>query len=291
MRVSEKNRAMNNNRVLKQTAMILIMLLIMGVLAVVCAILPARDSVSTETAAIRSVIDKTGRIIHAGGFVQTADAGIARYTNSYEALVNMYEHGNRVCEIDIRETGDGILVCAHGDEEYLADGMNLPKDATEAEFLSQKLFGSLQPMNVQMLAQFMRDHEDLLVITDIRGDVVEICGKLAREYPDLRNRFIVQIYHEAEYTPVKRIGFPHIIYTLYRAEDNERNLWEIAHFAQRHELVGVTIQYEQFYNWKNRIAMNHCGTPFMFHTVNDEIEIAQMLAKPFVLGVYTDITD
>ena len=37
--------------------------------------------------------------------------------------------------------------------------------------------------------------------------------------------------------------------------------------------------------------MNHCGTPFMFHTVNDEAEIAQMVAKPFVLGVYTDITD
>ena len=80
-------------------------------------------------------------------------------------------------------------------------------------------------------------------------------------------------------------------YARNRAEDNERNLWEIAHFAQRHELVGITIQYEQFYNWKNQIAMNHCGTPFMFHTVNDETEIAQMLAKPFVLGVYTDIAD
>ena len=87
------------------------------------------------------------------------------------------------------------------------------------------------------------------------------------------------------------IGFSHIIYTLYRAEDHERNLWEIAHFAQRHELIGITIQREQFYNWKNQIAMNHCGTPFMFHTVNDEAEIAQMVAKPFVLGVYTDITD
>ena len=73
MSVPEKNRAMNNIRVLKQTVMILFMLLIMGLLAVVCAILPARDSVSTETAAIRSVIDKTGRIIHAGGFVKTAD--------------------------------------------------------------------------------------------------------------------------------------------------------------------------------------------------------------------------
>ena len=288
MSVTEKNRVMNNIRVLKQPALILFLLLVMELLAVIYAILPARDSVSTETAAIRDAIHKTGRIIHAGGFVHTADGETLRYTNSYEALVNMYEHGDRVCEIDIRETGDGVLVCAHGDEDYLADGTDLQNNVTAEEFLSEKLFGFLQPMDVQMLAQFMRAHDDLLVITDIRGDIFEICEKLARNYPDLRNRFIIQIYHLAEYSPVNRIGFPHIIYTLYRAEDNERNLWNIARFAQRHELVGITIQQEQFFSWKNQIAMNHCGTPFMFHTVNDEAEIAQMLAKPFVLGVYTD---
>ena len=165
----------------------------------------------------------------------------------------------------------------------------MQKNVTAEEFLSEKLFGSLQPMDMQMLAQFMRAHDDLLVVTDIRGDNVKICEKLAQDYPDLRNRFIVQIYHEAEYIPVNKIGFPYIIYTLYRAEDRERNLWEIARFAQRHELVGITIQWEQFYSWKNQIAMNHCGTPFMFHTVDDEEEIAEMLAKPYVLGVYTDI--
>ncbi len=282
---------MNNNRVLKQIVMILALLLMMEILAVLYAILPVRDPVSIETATIRAVIEKTGRIIHACGFVQTADGETVRYSNSYEALMNMYEHGNRVCEIDIRETGDGVLVCAHGDEDHLADGLDLPKNVTAIEFLSERLFGSLQPMSVEMLAEFMRVHKDLLVITDIRGDVVGICEELGREYPELKSRFIVQIYHEAEYKPVRELGFPHIIYTLYRAEDHERNIWKIARFTQKHELLGVTIQREQFYSMKNQIAMNHCGTPFMFHTVNDEAEIAGMLKKPYVLGAYTDLIE
>ena len=87
------------------------------------------------------------------------------------------------------------------------------------------------------------------------------------------------------------MGFRNLIYTLYRAEDEERNLWEIAHFAETHELVGVTIQKEQFYSMKNRIAMAHCGLPFMFHTVDDTSEIEVMLQKPYVAAVYTDLTE
>lgn len=290
MIVTEENMKTNKNGGKNHTALILVFLFAAGLLTVVYSILPARYPVRTGTVAIRTAVAETGRIVHAGGFVQTAEGETVRYTNSFEALVNMYEQGNRVCEIDIRETGDDVLVCAHGDDCYLADGTDLPIDATEAEYLSTKLYGSLQPMNMQMLAQFMRDHEDLLVITDVRGDNVEICRKLASEYPDLRNRLIIQIYHEKEYEPILRMGFPFMIYTLYRAEDHERNLWEIAHYAQEHELVGVTIQKEHFYNWKNRIAMNHCGVPFMFHTVDDATEIGLMLSKPFVLGVYTDLT-
>jgi hypothetical protein len=87
------------------------------------------------------------------------------------------------------------------------------------------------------------------------------------------------------------MGFRNLIYTLYRADDEERNLWKIAHFSETHELVGITIQKEQFYSMKNRIAMAHCGVPFMFHTVNDAAEIEAMLQKPYVAAVYTDHTE
>ena len=273
----------------KRKATITLLFFLMIVLTAVFTVRPTKCPVSCEILAVREEIAKTGRIVHAGGFLQTKEKTV-RYTNSYDALVNMYEQGNRVCEIDIRETIDGALICAHGDETVLADGTGLPVDATEKDFLSVRLFESFQPMTVQMLTQFMHQHEDLLIITDIRGDNVEICRKLAQNYPELRQRFLIQIYHKEEYEPVNKMGFPYIIYTLYREEDSERNLWKLAHFVQRHELVGVTIQYDQFYSRKNQIAMNHCGVPFMFHTVDDASEITAMLRKPYVLGVYTDFT-
>ena len=146
-------------------------------------------------------------------------------------------------------------------------------------------------MTVEMLAAFMREHPDLTVITDAQGDNLRISRKLAEAWPDLKDRFIIQIYHESEYDPVREYGFQNLIYTLYRAADEERNLWEIAHFAEKHALVGITIQKEQFYSVKNRIAMAHCGLPFMFHTVDDAAEIEAMLRKPYVAAVYTDLTD
>lgn len=56
-----------------------------------------------------------GHIIHAGGFLNAGEVQVS-YTNSLEALENLYAKGNRFCEIDLQETADGMLICGHGDE-------------------------------------------------------------------------------------------------------------------------------------------------------------------------------
>lgn len=253
---------------------------------------PLQYPVSSGTEAVRATIADTGRVVHAGGFLTTESGERVAYTNSYDALLNMYGQGNRVSEIDIRETADGVLVCAHGTDEVFADGCDLPVEAAIDEFLETRIYGQFQPMTVEMLAAFMRAHPDLLIITDIIHQENEsVCKIIAETYPDLVERFIIQIYHESEYEPIRRLGFPHIIYTLYRADDQERNFWRISHFAETHELVAITTQKEQFYPWKNQLAMPHCGVPLMFHTVDDETEINMMLQKHYVLGIYTDFTE
>ena len=121
-----------------------------------------------------------------------------------DALRNMYDAGNRFCEIDIRETSDGVLVCAHGDDEHLANGSYLPVDAESADFLSERLFGEFQPMTVEMLVAFMRDHPDLFIVTDAQGDNLKISRKLAESYPDQLDNFIIQIYHDSEYDSIRQ---------------------------------------------------------------------------------------
>lgn len=283
---------MNTVKSKTRFGILFLLFVVAGFVIIFFCIRPLQYPVSPGTEAVRAAIAKTGRVVHAGGFLTTESGEQAAYTNSYDALQNMYEQGNRICEIDIRETADGILVCAHGTDERFADGCDLPAAVTADEFLSARIYGRFQPMTVEMLAAFMRAHPDLLIITDIIHQENEsVCRKIAETYPDLMERFIIQIYHESEYAPIHGLGFPHIIYTLYRAEDQERNYWRISHFAETHELVAITTQKEQFYPWKNKLAMPHCGVPLMFHTVNDEAELREMLQKHYVLGVYTDITE
>ena len=271
--------------------MVLLFLMLMAGLLLFFAVRPITLPAAPEVENLRREISAQKRVVHAGGALATQAGDEMAYTNSLDALHNMYDAGNRFCEIDIRETSDGVLICAHGDETHLANGSDLPADAESAAFLSGRLFGEFQPMSVEMLAAFMRERPDLCIITDAQGNNLEISRKLADGWPDLQDRFIIQIYHECEYDPIRKMGFRNLIYTLYRAGDEERNLWEIAHFAETHELLGITIQKEQFYNMKNRLAMAHCGVPFMFHTVNDTAEIEAMLRKPYVVAVYTDLTE
>ena len=275
----------------KRTCLLLLFAFLLGCFLLFFAVRPVTLSESREVENLRSEIREQKRIVHAGGALTTQSGDQVNYTNSLDALQNMYDAGNRFCEIDIRETSDGVLICAHGDEMRLANGSDLPANSNSAAFLSERLFGEFQPMTVEMLAAFMHEHPDLTVITDAQGDNLKICQILSEFWPELRDRFIIQIYHESEYDPIRELGFRNLIYTLYRADDEERNLWEIAHFAEMHELVGITIQKEQFYSLKNRIAMAHCGVPFMFHTVNDFAQIETMLRKPYVIAVYTDLTE
>lgn len=267
---------------------VLFVLLMAGLLLII-SVRPVYYSASQDVENLRREIREQKRIIHAGGALRTKAGDEVIYTNSLDALLNMYDAGYRFCEIDIRETSDAVLICAHGDKEHLANGSELPTSASSQEFEQAYLFGEFTTMTVDMLTAFMREHPDLIIITDAQGNNLDICRKLAELYPDLQDRFIIQIYHEREYDPVHEMGFRNLIYTLYRADDFERNLWRIAHFAETHELVGITMQKELFYGTKNRVAMAHCGVPFMFHTVDREEEIERMLQKPFVLGVYTDM--
>ena len=270
-----------------RTAVALLLLLAMGLTLLLFSVLPADKP---EVERIRALIRSSGRVVHATGFLTTTDGRLVSYANSVDGLENLYALGNRVCEIDIKETRDGALICAHGDEIHIADGVDLRHSATLDDFMSTKVYGEFRPTTVEMVAEFMRKHKDLYVITDIRGNYMEICRRISEAYPDLRDQFIIQIYHEDEYEGVAVLGFPYIIYTLYRATDKERNIWRLADYADTHELVAYTIQTLQFYSWKNRVAMAHTGVPFMFFTIDDPEEIEMILRKSYVGGIYTNLT-
>lgn len=261
------------------------LILITFLLALYPVYIPASPSVE----AIRDRIRNEGVIIHAGGTLQTRNGETVNYTNSYSSLTNMYALGHRICELDIGETSDGVLICAHEYNGFLTVGSDLPVTATSQEFLNERLFGEFEPMTLDKLTAFMREHEDLLIVTDVKDSNEDVCRKIAADYPDLTDRFIIQIYHNGEYDRIRALGFPYIIYTFYRATDEEYNFWNLKRFAEQHELVGMTFEALHYMSPIRRLLMARAGVPLMFHTLNDPDEIAGFQRGTNVYAVYTDI--
>jgi hypothetical protein len=94
-----------------------LLVLMMAFLLLFFAVRPVYLMAGPQVENLRMYIREQKYIVHAGGLLKTQTGEEVIYTNSLEALINMYDAGNRICEIDIRETSDGVLVCAHGDEE------------------------------------------------------------------------------------------------------------------------------------------------------------------------------
>ena len=229
-------------------------------------------------------------VVHAGGALECGNETFS-YTNSYEALENLYLYGNRISEFDFLYTSDGEIVCAHNGKETWAEGFSFREAPTLEEFLNARSFGSFTPMSLSMLAEYMEKHKDLYVVTDVKDDNIQFCQDVRNKHPKLLSQFIIQIYHEDEYEPIKRMGFKNIIYTLYRASDDELELENLEAFLNKHDLFGVTFweswadETSEFYN-----MVLTTEVPIFVHTVNEKSEMEKMFNKGIV-GIYTDVVD
>lgn len=246
----------------------------------------------------RKMLRDNRYIIHAGGFIENENDGeTLSYTNSLEALQNCYDHGNRICELDFMTTSDGKVVCAHnGDEEdSWAHGIKVAGRANEPlgfyEFMGAKFEGALTTMSLDDLAAFIRDHRDLYIVTDVKDDNIGVCGIIGSEYPDLKNNFIVQIYHPDEYKRIRELGFNYVIYTLYRATDDELTPENTKDFIDSANLVGVTFWMEYpDSNADSYRVLEQSGLPLFVHTVNDRNEMKSFIDMG-IDGIYTDVVN
>lgn len=237
------------------------------------------------------VLRETKRVIHAGGRYLCADGKTRSYTNSAEALVNAYRAGQRVLEFDMTMTSDGHLACIHDWLHEYASNITDGEALSLAEWMDTKIFSSLTPLCAESLAGFMREHPDLYIITDVKDDNVAAVRELARVCPDLTDRFIIQIYKESEYEPIKSLGFQNIIFTLYNLSRYEITDFErLTAFAQSHALVGYTYPLSYFQREGYNAGIAGAGVPLFVHTVNGNEEREACYAAG-ITAVYTDDVD
>jgi glycerophosphoryl diester phosphodiesterase len=108
-------------------------------------------------------------IAHGGGKI---DGYI--YTNALDALDFSYKQGARLFELDFIETSDGKLVAAHDWKHYKTitnySGSVDDVPLSEAEFLSQRIYGKFTPLHMGRINTRFAQHEDAILITDKIND-------------------------------------------------------------------------------------------------------------------------
>jgi len=221
------------------------------------------------------------RIAHAGGGIDEM-----KYTNSLEALNESYKNGFRFIEMDISWTHDKELVMLHGWESEI-EGLFGEKKGIRSleEFKNFEMVGGLTQMSFDDVAQWLRNHKDAYLVTDVKNDNILTLDKIKEEYPDLQSRIIPQIYFFKEYSSVVDLGYNKVIFTLYDANYHPAL---VAGFIDIKNIFALAMPTSQIALNKDLISKaKDLDIPIFTHTIDSKKELVE-LENLGIYGVYTN---
>lgn len=225
------------------------------------------------------IIKKPKAIAHAGGQIKDLT-----YSNCKQALDNSVDNGFSLIETDFIWTSDNKLVLAHSWDGFMKKFFSVePKQYSYDEFKSFKMVYDFNQMTLEDLANWIREHKDVKIVTDIKDKNIQALKVIKDSYPELVNNFIPQIYSIQEYIKVQELGYDNIILTLYMSNYTDD---EIVDFAKRCKLYAVTMPSDRA-ETQLPAKLNEIGVITYTHTIND-VNKAKEYIENGVYGVYTD---
>ena len=266
------------------------LLLVIATAVIVGVCITGKADEIRELADLQAQICETGEIIHAGGQVFDNEGNPYLYTNSMESITNCVRQGSPFVELDFQLTTAGYPVCVPNWNALLDENGDCSEEALSLEeFRKRKVMGIFTPMTLDDLAVLMKENPGMYIIVDIRGKFFPCLKSILAACPDLRDRFIIQIYHEKHYKAVYTMGFHRIIYTLFRTVERERSPERLSRFADSSILLGLTMRTEIFYQEDLHTGLLALDIPLFVHTIDDENEKKQ-LQKDGAAALYTNIS-
>lgn len=231
-------------------------------------------------------------IARAGGGIEGVDA-----TNSKEAILQSYQNGIRVVEIEFSMTADGEVVCWSGWQKPVNDTYQENEILTKEVFLNSQIQGQYTTLSLEGLFELMDEYKDLSIVTDTKGSsfedvtaMFEAFFRTAQEtnHVELLNRFVVQLYHHEMYDVVNEIyPFSNYILTLYQCGGPyEEEFLEHCRFCRARGINAITMWVE-WADEENVKAARNYDIDVYVHTVN-EPERVEQCATYGVKGYYTD---
>jgi hypothetical protein len=175
-------------------------------------------------------------IAHGGGIYQGYET-----TNSVEALNHAIKNGYQIIELDMELSSDHKIIMLHDWDRTTMHyfGTNFPRKLSQSQFMNLSVYGALEVLTFDKLAAILKKNPDIRIVTDTKGDNLELLTVIKDKYPNLIDRFIPQIYDYDQWSAVKALGYKDIIFTLYAmAELDTRKLTT---FVKNHDIYAVTM--------------------------------------------------
>lgn len=229
--------------------------------------------------AFYSPIKKPFFIAHAGGQYD----GVF-LSNSKEAIEQSLAAGIEYIEVDFLTTTDDHWVLIHHWPVLKRWGVDVSSAISHHEFKNLQIPNGMTLLDLEDLVSLMDQHQQMVVVTDTKGDNVALITHIANYYPHMMPRFRVQVYDEPEYHLAVSLGFEDIILTLYKVYHTNT---EVINFAKKNPLFAVTMP---TYKVRSSLAKNLSlmGVPTYTHTINTREEMIEYLELG-VSGFYTDV--
>lgn len=146
---------------------------------------------------------------HAGGGI---DGNM--YTNSMDAIINSYNNGMRIAELDVTITSDEIAVISHNFMPEVTVGLSeLPN---YDDFMKSKICNKYTPMSLRDLINFLYQHKDFYVVLDHPAKGLNQLKKIITQFmaiidgnpgmEEIYDRTIVQVFKQEEHEWMKSLG-------------------------------------------------------------------------------------
>jgi len=244
----------------------------------------------------RSLINPPPRVIsHGGSFVMEVSGKKEALfsSNSLEALNKNYQLGHAFFETDFEWTADKHLVAIHDWlvtwKQYFPKGeITSPNKAPSLEqFMAANMRYGLHQLTPERLNKWLREHSETYIVTDIKARNLEgLEYLLSKDRELVLERYIPQIYHYSEYEPVKKMGFKHIIFTLYMLSKNEDSPDQLFDFVSSHDLYAVTMHTERIEKSDLISLLAPTKIPIYAHPVTSKEQARDLFTKG-IWGFYS----
>jgi len=234
---------------------------------------------------LTSAFKKDDDVLNPAGFVAHGAGGVygERITNSLEALEESYDNGFRFFEVDVEKTTDGKYILLHdwGRLKWLYNSE--PEPCSMQEFLNLKMVKGLTQLTLDGLMRWMQEHSDAYAVIDAKSDGLKVYKYIKDKYLTVSSRVIPQAMSFEEYAELEKMGYKHIILTLYRKKYTAEQILE---FEESHPLFAVTM-YKDIAKTELPAKLKERKIFLYAHTINDPEEVKE-LKKVGIDGFYTD---